>query len=132
MRHQTEPAKTPDAILARLFAAEVRVWKGNARLSTVFWLHGVLASSILILVYATTVYQAQLFAEQFLLICFGFYTIFILVSIWRCSLATDTFWGQLARFLTFAWAANAALVLSFRQLELLILFAGVTASSPGL
>ena len=56
--------------------------------------------------------------EQALLIFFGLCTIWIPVSIWRCSFAADPFWGLLARWLTIAWAANAALVLFFRQLEL--------------
>jgi len=73
--------------------------------------------------YATTIYLHQHIAEQVLLICASFYTIWILVSIWRCSLVEGTFWGQLARFLTIAWAANVTLILLFRQLELLTIFA---------
>jgi hypothetical protein len=123
MSHQKKHANAFRMLLARLFQREIRAWQGNARLSTVFWRYGVLTSSILVLLYATTVFLHQLIAEQILLILFALYTIWILVAMWRCSVATDSLWSLLARFLTVAWAANVALILLFRQLELLVLFA---------
>ena len=115
-------AETPYSCLVAFFEPEVRAWRGEARLWTVFWLHGVLVSSVLIGFYVSSIYRSEALLEQALLICFGVYTIWILFSIWRCSLAADPFWGLLARWLTIAWAANAALVLFFRQLELLALY----------
>ncbi len=105
--------------LRKFFAEEIRAWHGHAPLASVFWLRGVLGSSVLILLYATTVYLEQAFAEQALLVIFGGYTIWILVAIWRCSQADDTFWSFMARLLTVAWAGNAAMILLFRQLDLL-------------
>jgi hypothetical protein len=113
-------------LLGRLFPAEMRAWRGRADLATVFWFYGVLTSSILGILYAATIYLRHPVAEQLLLIGFALYTVWILVSIWRCSLATETMWGLLARFLTIAWAGNVAMLLVFRQFELLILFAGLT------
>lgn len=110
--------------LVAFFEREVRAWRGEARLSTVFWFYGVFVSFVLIALYAASRYQGQVLREQVLLICFGLYTIWILVSIWRCSFAADLFWGLLARWLTVAWAANAALILFFLQVNLLNRYAG--------
>ncbi len=123
MRHQHENPDAVAILFARLFENEIRAWNGNARLHIVFWRYGVLTSSILILLYGTTVVLHQLIAEQLLLVLLLPYAVWVLVSIWRCSLATDTLWGLLARFLTIAWAVNVALILIFRQLDLLVLFA---------
>ncbi|MFX0541225.1 hypothetical protein ACEWPM_005770 [Roseovarius sp. S4756] len=123
MGHQQKQPNAVQVLFARFFEREIQIWYGNARLSTLFWRDGVLTSFILILLYATTIYLHQLVAEQLLLVFVVVYTVWILVSIWRCSLATGTVWGVFARFLVIAWAANVALVLLFRQLELLILFA---------
>ncbi len=129
MSHDPEPANTGRDLLKRVFANELRAWHGRAPLATVFWINGVLSSCVLIVLYATTVILGQPVAEQALLIFCGLYTVWILVSIWRCSLASDTFWALLARYLTIAWAANAALVMLFRQLELVAQFAGL--AGPG-
>ena len=41
-------------------------------------------------------------------------------SVWRCADTTrEPLWGTLARFLTIAWAANALLVVTFLELDLL-------------
>ncbi|MCZ7675539.1 MAG: hypothetical protein M5U35_06290 [Roseovarius sp.] len=129
MSHDPEPANTGPTLLERIFASEIRAWHGRAPLWSVFWLKGVLTSGVLLVLYATTVILHQPLAEQGLLIFCGLYTVWILVSIWRCSLASDTFWALLARYLTIAWAANAGLVLFFRQLELLAILGGL--SGPG-
>lgn len=117
-------------IAARFFAPEIRAWQGRAPLAAVFWRSGVLTSGVLMVLYVTTVVQRQLLAEQALLILFGLYSIWILVSIWRCSLAADPFWSLLARLLTVAWAANVALVMLFRELELLLQFAAMLGMMP--
>ena len=122
--HRSKPTPSLQADLARFFAPEIRAWRGQAPLSTVFWFHGVLISAALIALFAASLYRGQLLLEQGLLICCALYTAWVLVSIWRCSLAADPFWGVLARVLTVFWAANAALVGLFLQLELLAHYAG--------
>ncbi len=131
MRHQAEQQSVWQPLVERLFADEIRAWRGQARLSTAFWLYGVLPAAVLILLYTTTVYMHQLLAQQALLIGFGLCTVLSLVSIWRCSLATASVWGMFARYLTVAWAANVALVLLFRQLELLAVFLQPVAAHLG-
>ncbi|MDP1730925.1 MAG: hypothetical protein Q8L54_07065 [Devosia sp.] len=122
--HQSKPTHSLRSGLTAFFAPEFRAWRGEARLSAVFWVHGVLVSSVLITLFATSIYRGQVFLEQALLIGFGFYTAWVLVSIWRCSSAAEPFWGVLAKLLTVPWAANAALVVFFLQLELWVRYAG--------
>ncbi len=107
-----------------LRARAARSWRGEADLAGLFWIDGVLASSLLVALYLTTLALGQRLAEQVLLVLCALYTVWILVSIWRASLRETTFWSQMARLLTIAWAANTALVLGFRQIDLLIAFAG--------
>ncbi len=122
--HQSKPTRSLPADLARFLAPEIRAWRGQAPLSTVFWFYGVLVSAGLIALFAVSLYRGPLMLEQVLLVCCGLYTAWVLVSIWRCSLTADPFWGVLARVLTVFWAANAALVGLFLQLELLAHYAG--------
>lgn len=110
--------------LARFFSTELAMWRGEAPLAQVFWLHGVLLSSLLVGLYGGTIYFAWPLGEQFLLICLALYTSWILVSIWRSAAGVDTIWSLLARMLTLAWAVNTALLLLFRELELVMLFLG--------
>jgi hypothetical protein len=72
-----------------LLARGRRAWRGEAELGGLFWIDGVLASSLLVALYATTVVLGQRFAEQVLLILCAGYTLWILVSIWRCSQASE-------------------------------------------
>ena len=124
MAPRSKPTRRPQIDLATFFAPEIRAWRGEARLSTVFWVHGVLASFVFAVLLAASIYQGEVLAEQGLLIGFGLYTAWLLVSIWRCALAADPFWGALARALTIFWAANSALVLLFMQLELIMHYVG--------
>jgi len=52
----------------------------------------------------------------------SFYTVWIIVGIWRCSSNAAPFWGGLARLLSVAWTLNTALVLIFLQIDLLVNF----------
>lgn len=104
--------------LLRFFAEEIRAWNGQAPLARVFWLYGVLRSLLLILLYATTLILEQRRAEQAMLIFCAIYTAWILVAIWRCADQSESPWAAIARLLTVAWAANAAMVLMFRQLDI--------------
>ncbi|MCY0146278.1 hypothetical protein OEG84_00730 [Hoeflea sp. G2-23] len=128
MNRHPQPEGTFWPVLAYIFAPEIRAWHGKATLATAFWFYGVFTSSIMILFYARLIYLRLIGAEQVLLLLLGLYTVWILISIWRCSLAEDSVWAQFARFLTVAWAGNIALVLTFRQIELLSIFAGVTGN----
>ena len=85
-----------------------------------FWVYGVFVSSILIVLYIIALEGGYLALQQILLLCFALYTLWVLVSVWRCSSDAETFWGMAARWLTVAWAANASLILTFLQLDLLI------------
>ncbi len=116
--------------LERFFENEILAWRGEAAWSRVFWFQGVLTSVVLIVLYATTIYLHQAIAEQIMLILVACYTVWILVSIWRCSLASYTYWAMLARHLTIFWALNTGLLLVFRQLDLLVLFAGRVGPAP--
>ncbi len=108
--------------LLRLFEAELRAWYGLLPLWQVFWGYGVLASSVLIGLYALAIFEGRLFLQQALLMFFAGYTVWILVSVWRCAETSDPHWGLIARCLTVAWAANAALVVLFLQLDLLVAY----------
>lgn len=119
------------SLMTRILASEARIWRGHARLAGVFWLDGVLGSSALVVLYATALYLRAPVAEQALLLFCGVYTVWILVAIWRSSQGRSGFWPLLARYLTIAWAANVALVLVFRQLDLVLLFVGVAGHGGG-
>ena len=105
------------------FAAEIRAWHGEEPLWKVFWVYGVATSSTIVAVYIVAFYDGHMALRQVLLPCFAAYTAWILVSVWRCASNTrEKRWGTLARFLTVAWAANTILVLTFLQLNLLIMY----------
>lgn len=108
--------------LARFFSVELRMWRGEAPLAPLFWGHGVLLSSFLLALYGAAIYSGRPLLEQFLLVCLGLYTLWILIAIWRSAANDNTVWSLLARMLTVAWAANIVLILLFREVELLTLF----------
>lgn len=102
-----------------LFATEVRAWYGLEPLAKIFWLYGVAASTIVAGIYLLAMSRREWMVQEVLLGAFGAYTVWILVSVWRCAENADRFWGLLARSLTVAWAGNAAMVLLFQQIDLL-------------
>ncbi|MCC6890143.1 MAG: hypothetical protein IT536_16560 [Hyphomicrobiales bacterium] len=106
--------------LADFFAVERRAWRGEEPLGKVFWGYGVLASTAIAALYVVAHYTDQIAMQQILLPCFAAYTVWILVSVWRCAAhAREAFWGLMARLLTVVWAANTVMVLGFLQLDLL-------------
>lgn len=112
----------PDQVgprLSRLVEPEIRAWRGEADLATVFWGYGVLASAGLTLLHATALTLRQVALQQALILVTALYSLWILVAIWRCAAGASLFWGTLARWLTVAWALNSGLVLAFLQLGLL-------------
>jgi len=108
----------------------MRNWRGTAPLWRVYWLYGVLGSTILTALIAVPALLGWYTLPALTLaLGIGFaYTAWILVSIWRCAfnikdeplgIPRDTL-AMLARWLTVAWAIN---VVGFSAL----LFYGVTA-----
>lgn len=107
------------------FETETRSWRGAEPLWRVFWIYGVLASSVLSLFYALAVQEDRIVLQQVLLACFAVYTVWILVSVWRCADNThEPFWGQFARRLTVVWAGNTVMLLIFLQLALVKTYLG--------
>jgi hypothetical protein len=87
----------------------------------VFWVYGVATSVTIVALYVVAFYDGRMALRQAPLSCFGAYTAWILVSVWRfASNTNEKFWGTLACFLTVAWAGNTIFVLIFLQLNLLI------------
>lgn len=94
-----------------------RYWLGKGPLGTLFWVYGVLFSTLGGTVLTTAVTQGLLPLSALLgLILLGLlYTGFILISIWRCAFNISSTplgieretWAWLARILTFGWALNA-------------------------
>jgi hypothetical protein len=106
--------------VARVFAPEIRAWRGQERLWKVFWLYGVATSSVLIAVYVFAFVVERVALRQTLVICFAPYTAWTLVSVWRCANnVREQFWGVLARFLTVAWAFNTIIILVFVEINLI-------------
>ncbi|GIK81450.1 MAG: hypothetical protein H3C55_13400 [Pseudorhodoplanes sp.] len=105
---------------ARFFAPELSAWRGQQPLWRVFWLYGVAVSGALIAVYLFAFLADAVALRQILVLCFIPYTVWILVSIWRCSdNVREQYWRMLARFLTFAWAFNAILIVIFIEMNLI-------------
>jgi len=99
----------------------VRYWSGRGNLWRVFWICGVLLSSLAIGL-ITWAYSAGWFShlqlKMAVLVLFA-YTIWILVSVWRCAARRgDDYYAILARWLTVAWALNAIFVGGFVLLDL--------------
>jgi len=92
-------------------------------LPVVFWGYGVATSLALAILHATALDAGQLAFQQALILVSAAYTVWFLVSIWRCASNAGPFWGTLARWLTVAWGLNTALVLFFLQLELMLRYA---------
>ncbi len=113
------------SFLIAFFETEMRSWRGAEPLWKVFWVYGVLVSSVLGLFYALAMYEDRIVLQQVLLACFATYTVWILVSVWRCSDNTEEpLWGLLAQRLTVVWAGNAIMLLIFLQLGLVKTYLG--------
>ena len=91
-------------------------WQGKGPLWRVYWLYGVLASTVLAALIAAAGLRHWVALPGLIatLVGLAFYTGWILVSIWRCAenIAGRPFdidpslWTWLARWLTVAWAIN--------------------------
>ncbi len=111
-------------LLTAFFEPEIRAWHGAQPIGMVFWGYGVFVSSILIFLFVCAFHDDHIILQHVMQFCFAAYTIWILVSVWRCAANAFPFWGVLARWLTVAWAGNTALVLLFLQLDLLARYLG--------
>ncbi len=107
----------------RFFGPETRAWRGETPLAFAFWVYGVFASTVLLVLHVKALELQQWPTLQILVLVSAAYTVWILVVIWRCARDADPFWGTLARWLTFAWGLNAAFVLFFLQFDLLVRYA---------
>lgn len=105
--------------LSVFFSPELRAWRGQMSLSKVYWGYGVLASALLAVLMFEALRQQKLWTLQALLLAFLLYTIWILISVWRCAERAKPHWRLFARLSTVVWAANTLLVLGFLELELL-------------
>lgn len=95
-------------------------WQGAGPLWRIYWIYGVLGSTVLAGLYWGTILTGVVWPRQALLLVLAGYTVWIVVSVWRCAPnAANPLYGQLARVLTIAWAANALLLLLFLELDLL-------------
>jgi len=97
-------------------------WRGEGPLWRVYWLWGVAGSWILAILFTLALVQfgvtAWLYSIAALVMLV--YTVWILVSVWRCSWnVREEHWGLIARVLTVAWVLNVVLVGAFLTLDLL-------------
>ncbi|MEO3429329.1 hypothetical protein AAFN88_10760 [Pelagibius sp. CAU 1746] len=106
----------------------LRYWRGEGELWKVFWLYGVLASTVLACLYAAAIYAGNLAAAQLLLPLLLVYTAWIVISVWRCAPNVGwDFYTHLSRGLTIAWALNVIFALLGLQMDLLAVYAGPPA-----
>lgn len=115
-------------VLLLLFEPEWRAFTGRAGLGRVFWVYGVLVSSVLALLLLLALQAGRLGVQQLLLVLMLVYTALILIAVWRCADNAAPPWGLFARALTVAWALNVLLLFGFLQLDLLVAWLGGPAS----
>ena len=97
-------------------------WRGHGPLWKVYWLYGVLGSNLLVLILLLLMHESALGSVwfQFVLLLLAGYTVWIVVSVWRCAFNVEKpMYGHMARALTVAWAINALMVLGFLELQFL-------------
>jgi hypothetical protein len=101
-------------------AALHRYWTSNGPLWRVFWIYGVATSAVLAAIYAFALAESVIWLEQIMLPIFVAYTLWIVVSVWRCAPnAEQELHALLARWLTVVWSINTLLLAGFLQLRLL-------------
>ena len=105
--------------LAKFFAPELHLWRGEGRLRFVFWVYGILVNAGLVFVYATAALQARILLQQATLLCFGIFTTWLLVAIWRCARNEDFRLTVVAHWVVIPWAVNAAFVIAFLEVDIL-------------
>jgi ABC-type sugar transport system permease subunit len=97
-------------------------WRGHGPLWKAYWLYGVLGSNVLALILLLLMRSGAPGSLwfQIVLLLLAAYTVWIVVSVWRCAFNVENpMYGHMARALTAAWAINALLVLGFLELQFL-------------
>jgi hypothetical protein len=104
-------------------------WQGKGPLWKVYWLYGVLVSVGLAVVIATAAFGKLVAFPGLVVMILGLaiYTVWILVSVWRCAENVEgrplgyepALWTALSRSLTVAWAINV-LALSLLLIDMTI------------
>lgn len=110
------------AALAAFLAPEIRAWRGEASIAGVFWLYGVLGSTMFGSLYARSVLLGQHLLEQALILLLCVYSVWLPVALWRCAQRSDSPWSVPACWLSLAWGLNAFFLLIFRELDLIALY----------
>lgn len=88
--------------------------RGRTRLWIVFWIYGVLFSQVFFGAIIYFYQKVDTTALALMLGVFLLYTAWIMHTIWVDALnVRNDMWGYLARWLTVAWALNAAMVSLF-------------------
>ena len=106
--------------IASFFGMEIRAWRGEVLLYKVFWVYGVIGGGIMVIFYGAALYGRRVGLQQILLLCFAGYTVWVLVSIWRCAENThEAYWALLARQITVVWAGSAIMLLLFLEIDVL-------------
>jgi hypothetical protein len=95
-------------------------WRGNGRLWKVFWIYGLLISTVLSIVcFLALLTESSSIQQAALFLAFA-YTFWISVSVTRCADNVDSsFLSLIARGLTSLWAFCILLVLGSLQIRLL-------------
>lgn len=102
--------------LVLFFKPEIRAWRGERSLKTVFWGYGVLGT---IGVGALYFLADHAMLRQILLVLIVGYMVWLLVSIWRSSSALDRIWNVFARLLVVAWTGNTTMLVLFLEIDLI-------------
>ena len=95
-------------------------WRGEGPLWKVYWLYGVLGSTVLAGILLALIQRGAIGSAwfQLVLLLLAAYTVWIVVSVWRCAFNVEKpLYGHMARALTVAWAINALMVLGFLELQ---------------
>lgn len=120
MARETEDRSTAAASVVDFFDTEIRAWRGEEPLAKVFWGYGVALSSLLSILYGAALYAKRAGLQEVLLLCFAGYSVWVLVSIWRCVENTrQALWGVLARQLTVIWTGNVLMLLLFLEIDVI-------------
>lgn len=109
-------------LLLLLFEPEIRAWQGRAPLARVFWVYGVLTTLAFAALFAVALDSGRRGMQQALLALIAAYSVWVIVSVWRCARWAAQPWREIARSLTVAWATNVALLALFLQVQLLMAF----------
>lgn len=103
----------------------VRFWRGQGPLWKVYWFYGVAVSCALAAAFAAALYAGNVAMQQLLLPVIFLYTLWVVVSVWRCAPNTGKeVYTHLARVLTVAWALNVVFLLIALEFDLLTAYLG--------